>query len=68
MCLVFIVFKCVTVSYNYFENFNEGNLCNDVSNISFHVSYVFDDIDDMYWAYATLLYVNSIYEWGPRKG
>ena len=38
-----------------FKDFNEEDFNNDISNIPFHASYVFEDPDDVYWAHETLI-------------
>ncbi|KAK3097542.1 hypothetical protein FSP39_010594 [Pinctada imbricata] len=43
------------VQYRSFKNFNESDFNQDVNFIPFHVAYVFDDPDDVYWAHETLL-------------
>ncbi len=50
--------QCVprNIVYRSFKNFNEKDYVNDVSMIPFHVSYVFDDTDDVVWFHDKLLY------------
>ena len=43
------------VQYRSFKDFNEADFNADVQNIPFHISYVFDDPDDVYWAHEYLL-------------
>ena len=42
------------VQYRSFKNFDEKDFNADVQNIPFHISYVFDDPDDVYWAHEYL--------------
>ena len=43
------------VQYRSFKDFNEQDFNADVERIPFHMSYVFDDPDDVYWAHEYLL-------------
>ena len=38
-----------------YRHFDEESFSDAVGAIPFHVAYVFDDLDDIYWAHATLL-------------
>ena len=41
--------------YRGFKNFDQQAFNADVSQIPFHVAYVFEDVDDIYWAHEKLL-------------
>ena len=43
------------VNFRSYKNFDEGQFNSDLSMVPFHVAYVFDDIDDIYWAHELLL-------------
>ena len=34
-----------------FKNFDEGSFCNDLSLVPFSTAYVFDEPEDVYWAW-----------------
>ena len=42
------------IQYRSLKNFNEKDFNADLQNIPFHISYVFDDPDDVYWAHEYL--------------
>ena len=39
------------VQYRSFKSFDEKQFCSDVGQIPFDAAYVFDDVDDIYWAH-----------------
>ena len=41
--------------YRSFKNFDQNEFNEDVGQVPFHAAYVFDDIDDIYWAHERLL-------------
>ena len=41
--------------YRSFKNFDPNEFNEDVGQVPFHAAYVFDDIDDIYWAHERLL-------------
>ena len=41
--------------YRSFKNYDPNEFNEDVSQVPFHAAYVFDDIDDIYWAHERLL-------------
>ena len=41
--------------YRSFKNFDPKEFNDDVGRIPFHAAYVFDDVDDIYWAHERLL-------------
>ena len=41
--------------YRSFKNFDQNEFYEDVGQVPFHAAYVFDDIDDIYWAHEKLL-------------
>ena len=43
------------IIYRSYKKFNDQSFQDDVGHIPFHVTEVFDDIDDQYWAYSKLL-------------
>lgn len=54
------------IKYRSFKNFDEKDFSEDVSRIPFHAAYVFDDVDDIYWAHEMLL-TDIIDEHAPIK-
>ena len=40
--------------YCSFKNFDQNEFNEDVGQVPFHAAYVFDDIDDIYWAHERL--------------
>ena len=36
--------------YRSFKNFDQNEFNEDVGQVPFHAAYVFDNIDDIYWA------------------
>ena len=44
-----------STKYRSYKNFDQGSFNNDVGQIPFHAAYVFDDVDDIYWAHEMLL-------------
>ena len=55
-----------TVHYRTFKNFNEVFYRNDLETAPFHVSNVFDDVDDQLWFHNTLL-LDVIDKHAPKK-
>ena len=47
-------------------NFQEDAFCADCDNIPFHVSNIFDDIDDIYWAHNQM-FLSVLNEHAPLK-
>ena len=43
------------IIYRSYKKFNDQSFQDDVGHIPFHVTEVFDDIDDQYWAHSKLL-------------
>ena len=39
------------IKYRSFKNFSESDFNDDVGRVPFHAAYVFDDVDDVYWAH-----------------
>ena len=54
------------VQYRSFKGFDEKQFCSDVGQIPFDAAYVFDDVDDIYWAHEWLL-TEVIDEHAPIK-
>ncbi len=54
------------VIYRSYKNFDEVKFVKDIEMIPFHVTEVFDDNDDRYWAYSNLL-SNGINVHAPIK-
>ena len=54
------------VQYRSFKGFDEKQFCSDVGQIPFDAAYVFDDVDDIYWAHEWLL-TEVIHEHAPIK-
>ena len=52
------------IIYRSMKNFREDAFCSDIENIPFHVSHVFDDIDDIYWAH-TEMFLSVLNEHAP---
>ena len=48
------------------KNFREDAYCSEIENRPFHVSHVFDDIDDIHWAH-TEMYLSVLNEHAPLK-
>jgi hypothetical protein len=44
-----------TIYYRSFKNLNNDNFLSDLQNVPFHISDIFDDPDDCYWAINNLL-------------
>jgi hypothetical protein len=44
------------VSFRSFKHFDEASFSNDIGYIPFHAAYVFEDVDDIYWAHEKLMY------------
>ncbi|XP_069140974.1 uncharacterized protein [Argopecten irradians] len=45
----------VKSKFRSFKNFEQNVFNSDLSNVPFHVAYVFDDTEDVYWAHDKLL-------------
>lgn len=43
------------IFYRSMKKFDEATFCEEVQRIPFHISYLFDDIDDVAWCYESLL-------------
>ena len=43
------------MNYRSFKNFESEAFNEDVSRVTFHAAFVFDDVDDIYWAHELLL-------------
>ena len=43
------------INYRSYKNFDEKHFNDDISQVPFHAAYVFDDVDDIYWAHEWLL-------------
>lgn len=54
------------IFYRTYKNFNEDSFLYDLSNTPFHVSTVFDDVDDQLWFHSSLL-SNVIDLHAPKK-
>ena len=54
------------INYRSYKNFEEKEFSDDVGLIPFHAAYVFDDVDDIYWAHELLL-TDVINEHAPIK-
>ena len=54
------------VQYRSFNGFDEKRFNEDVGQIPFDAAYVFDDVDDIYWAHEWLL-TDTINEHAPMK-
>ena len=52
--------------YRSFKNFDQNVFNGDVGRIPFHAAYVFDDVDDIYWAHERML-TEVINEHAPIK-
>ena len=60
-CLVYTVLnkklpqpKAEIIRVRSFKNFDEGSFCSDLSFVPFSTAYVFDDPEDVYWAWEKL--------------
>ena len=47
--------KNKSITYRSYKHFNEGKFNEDISNVPFHVSEIFDDVNDSYWFCDKLL-------------
>ena len=54
------------VNFRSYKNFQEAEFIQDLHRVPFHISTMFDDADDCYWAYETLL-MDVVDEHAPRK-
>ena len=54
------------VCYRSYRNFNDADFCHAVSSAPFHVSDIFDDVEDMAWFTSSLL-STIINEHAPMK-
>ena len=54
------------IHYRSYKKFDENKFCADLISAPFHVSEVFDDIDDSYWFFSSILN-NVISEHAPIK-
>ena len=54
------------VAFRSYTNFNENQFDLDLQNVPFDVAFVFDDIDDTYWAYEKL-FTEILNEHAPVK-
>ena len=54
------------ITYRNMKNFHEEDFRADIDNVPFHVSYVFNDIDDIYWAHNQL-FLSILNEHAPPK-
>jgi hypothetical protein len=54
------------VTFRSYKNFNENQFNLDLQNVPFDVAFVFDDIDDTYWAYEKL-FTEVLDEHAPVK-
>lgn len=43
------------VTFRSYKNFNAAEFNEELSQVPFHVAHIFDDVDDIYWAYEMLL-------------
>ena len=43
------------INYRSYKNFDEKRFNVDISQVPAHAAYVFDDVDDIYWAHEWLL-------------
>ena len=43
------------VTFRSYKLFDKAQFNEDLSRVSFHVAQIFDDTDDVYWAYKMLL-------------
>ena len=58
--------KTKTVTYRCYKKFNDDKYMQDLSFVPFHIADIFDDINDEYWVYETLL-KDVINEHAPLK-
>ena len=58
--------KPKTIHYRSYKNFSPNKFKKDVRCIPFHVSEVFDDINDRFW-FVTKMYTNILDHHAPRK-
>ena len=54
------------VTYRCYEKFNDDKYLQDLSFVPFHIADIFDDINDEYWVYETIL-KDVINEHAPLK-
>ena len=54
------------ITYRIMKNFHEDAFRADIEKIPFHVSNVFDDIGDIYWAHSQM-YQSVLNEHAPPK-
>ena len=54
------------INYRSYKKIEEKEFSDDVGQIPFHAAYVFDDVDDIYWAHELLL-TDVINEHAPIK-
>ena len=54
------------VNFRSYKNCQEADFIRDLLRAPFHVFTLFDDTDDCYWAYETLL-MDIVNEHAPRK-
>ena len=47
--------EVTTITFRSYKHFNQNDYLQDLSNAPFHVSEIFDDVDDSYWYWSTLL-------------
>ena len=72
-CLVYTVLnkklpqpKAEIIRVRSFKNFDEGSFCSDLSLVPFSTAYVFDDPEDVYWAWEKL-FVEVLDDHAPVK-
>ena len=72
-CLVYTVLnkkcpqpKAQIIRVRSFKNFDEGSFCSDLSLVPFSTAYVFDDPEDVYWAWKKL-FVEVLDDHAPVK-
>ena len=72
-CLVYTVLnkilpqpKAEIIRVRSFKNFDEGSFCSDLSLVPFSTAYVFDDPEDVYWAWEKL-FVEVLHDHAPVK-
>ena len=58
--------KPVTIQYRSYKNFNEDLFKHDLDRIPYHVSDIFDDVNDIYWFWNKLT-LDVINEHAPSK-
>ena len=72
-CLVYTILnkklpqpKAEIVKVRSFKNFNQDSFCDDLSRVPFSLAYLFDEPDDVYWAWEKL-FVDVLNDHAPIK-